>query len=166
MKNSKFKRGRGAEAPSSIEQVTERITMDPDNPIIRLCAEGMGEQALGNREAAEALFMRAWSEASDDFEACVAAHYLARCGEDEAAAFHWNEVALIRADRVDDERVRDFYPSLHLNMGYSYELRGDRVSARTHYLYAAARIAGLPEEPYTVMIRKGIEAGLERVGEA
>jgi tetratricopeptide (TPR) repeat protein len=139
--------------------------MDANNPIIRLCAEGMGEQALGNREAAEALFMRAWNEASDDYEACIAAHYLARCREDQAEASHWNEVALTRADRVDDERVRDFYPSLHLNMGHSYELRGDRASARRQYELAATRIDELPEDPYTVMIRKGIAAGLERVEE-
>lgn len=140
--------------------------MDPDNPIIRLCAEGMSEQALGNREAAEALFTQAWNDASDDYEACVAAHYLARCRDDHDEAFNWNEVALSRADRVDDERVRGFYPSLHLNMGHSYELRGDRASARRQYERAAARIDELPEEPYTAMIRKGIAAGLERVGEA
>ncbi|MGW0983925.1 hypothetical protein ACWD33_24265 [Streptomyces xiamenensis] len=57
--------------------------MDPENPVVRLCARGM---ANDDGE----LFLRAWEVASDDYERCVAAHYVARtratAGEREWAA--------------------------------------------------------------------------------
>jgi hypothetical protein len=50
--------------------------MNPDNPVVRLCAEGMNAEGEGRPDEAKRLFQQAWDESTDDFQACVAAHYL------------------------------------------------------------------------------------------
>lgn len=99
--------------------------MDPENPIVRLCVEGMRMEAEGNSEVARSHYQRAWDTAADDYEACIAAHYLARQQENDHEALHWNQEAIRRAEAADDERMESFYPSLYLNMGKSYEEAGE-----------------------------------------
>ena len=137
--------------------------MDPTNPIIKLCAEGMQAEFAGQLEAARALFSQAWDTAQDDFEKCVAAHYLARHQPSPAEMLRWNQESLARAEAVADERVREFYPSLYLNLGYSYETLGDYAAARRHYDLAAERLADLPEGPYSEVVRGGVANGLTRI---
>jgi hypothetical protein len=73
------------------------------------------------RRDARLLYQQAWDVSTDDYEACIAAHYLARCQDDPAESLRWNQPALSCADLVNDERVRDFYPSLYLSLGRAYE---------------------------------------------
>jgi tetratricopeptide (TPR) repeat protein len=108
------------------------------------------------------LFEKAWDAHTDDFEACVAAHYVARHQPDQKATFRWNEESLRRADAVGDERVRGFYPSLHLNMGRSYESLGDLEKARRHYEVAAEGLDDVPPGPYGDVVRHGIAEALRR----
>jgi tetratricopeptide (TPR) repeat protein len=136
--------------------------IDPNNPVVKLCAEGMRAESEGRNEAALRLFTQAWEASQDDYEACVAAHYLARQQTTPQDALRWNEEALRRAEAVSDERVEGFYPSLYLNMGYAYEVLGRRVEAMRYYEQAAARVAGLPEGPYGDLVRDGIARGLQR----
>jgi Flp pilus assembly protein TadD len=44
---------------------------------------------------------------------------------------------LEKAEAVGDERVQDFYPSLYLNLGHSYELVGDQAEAQRYFELAA-----------------------------
>ncbi|MFI0785470.1 hypothetical protein ACH4Q6_07735 [Streptomyces lydicus] len=88
------------------------MPVDPELPVVRLCVEGMQAEAEGRAEAALELFQRAWDTATDDYEACIAAHYLARHQKSPEDTLRWNQECLDRADRVGDERVRGFYPSL------------------------------------------------------
>lgn len=136
--------------------------MDPNNPVIKLCVEGMQAEAEGRNEDAHNLFMQAWEASTDDYEACVAAHYVARHQSPEDA-LHWNQVALARAEAVGDEKVQGFYPSLYLNLGHSYEVIGNLAEARRHYELAAERVGDLAEDPYGNTVRKGIEAGRRRI---
>ena len=46
-------------------------------------------------------FERAWAARVDDFDACIAAHYLARVQPDAQATFEWNARALEHARLVD-----------------------------------------------------------------
>jgi len=137
--------------------------MDPDNPVVKLCAEGMQAEGENRPDDARELFEQAWALATDDYEACIAAHYVARHQRDAAAALHWNEVALRRAVAVADSRVAPFYPSLHLNLGRSLELAGDTVAACRHYVLAAERLDALPPSPYASLVRQGVAAGRARV---
>ena len=104
---------------------------------VQLCAEGTRAEFQGRLEPASALYMQAWEAAQDDYDACVAAHYVARFQATPEAVLRWNEEALTRADAVRDERVRDFYPSLYVNLGRAHEQLGHEAEARRYYQLAA-----------------------------
>ena len=137
--------------------------MDPDNPVVKLCAEGMKAEAEGRDDDARALFMQAWSESKDDYEACVAAHYVARHQKSTEDKLRWDREALKRAELTGDDRVRGFYPSLYLNLGHSYELLGDLAEAERYYDLAADRIGDLPAGRYRSMVEIGIAEGRKRL---
>lgn len=95
-------------------------------------------------EEAHQLYTQAWELAGDAYDACVAAHYVARMQTDIGEKLRWNLIALEKANAVGDERVTSFYPSLYLNLGKAYELMGEADKARTYYDLAAA--LGLPHQ--------------------
>ncbi|GAB7032232.1 hypothetical protein AB0G35_02340 [Streptomyces sp. NPDC021749] len=118
--------------------------MNPELPVVRLCGEGMQAEAEGRAEAARELFQRAWDIAADDYEACIAAHYLARHQKSAEETLRWNQECLDRADRVADERVREFYPSLYLNMAHAYRRLDRPALAHYFFLRAAERASDAP----------------------
>jgi hypothetical protein len=132
--------------------------LDPANPVIRLCAEGMA----GDPTA----FERAWEARVDDYDACIAAHYLARVQPDARASLEWNRRALAHARRVEADRVRGFMPSLLLNVGKALEDAGEHATARATYLEAAECLDALDDDGYGAMVRRGVASGLARVGGA
>jgi tetratricopeptide (TPR) repeat protein len=140
--------------------------MDTDNPVVRLCMEGMAAEAQGRFEAARELFKQAWSISQDDYDACMAAHFLARHQDSPQATFEWNQEALNRANAVGDDRVQSFYSSLYLNLGHSYETLGALAEARKCHQMAADRLADVPEGPYKDMLRNGIARGRKRTESA
>jgi hypothetical protein len=111
--------------------------MDLNNPVIQLCLAGTQAEFEGRLDAARAAYRQAWELAQDDYDACVAAHYVARLQSDPAVTLHWNQVALARAEAVGDDRVRSFYPSLYLNLGQSSEVLGNQAEAERFYALAA-----------------------------
>lgn len=141
------------------------VEIDPDNPVVRLCARGMQAECEGSNDVARRLFERAWAERTDDYDACIAAHHLARHQDSSQDILRWNQVALHHADAVGDERVRGFYPSLYLNLGHSYEQLGDPDQATRYYQLAAQRTDQLPEGPYGDMVREAIARGQRRIRE-
>ena len=50
--------------------------IDPHSPVARLCAEGMALE--GTPAEAMRRFEAAWSARTDDYDAAIAAHFLAR----------------------------------------------------------------------------------------
>ena len=111
--------------------------MDPANPVIRLCLAGTRAQFEGRAEAACTLFWQAWQAARDDYEACVAAHYVASCQTMPMATLHWHQEALTRATKADLEQVKSFYPSLYVNLGQAHKVLGHEAEARHYYVLAA-----------------------------
>jgi hypothetical protein len=140
--------------------------MDLDNPVVRLCGEGMQAESEGRAADAHALFRQAWYAATDDYDACVAAHYLARHQSTPEDTLRWNKECLDRADRVGDDRVRGFYPSLHLNMARAHSELGEQDEARVHYQRAAECLDDAPPGPYREGIRFAAAAGLRSADEA
>ncbi len=112
--------------------------MDTTNPVVQLCSAGTQAEFDARPDDACRLYVAAWEAATDDFGACVAAHYMARCQPDAQARLHWNQIALARAEAVGDERVQPFMPSLFVNLGYSYEELGQHEAAQHYYERAAA----------------------------
>ena len=136
--------------------------MDPNNPVVKLCAAGMTAEGEGRQTDARELFQQAWSESRDDFDACIAAHYAARHQATPEDELEWNRKALQRADLVGDDRVASFYPSLYLNLAHSLEELGRTVEACELYATAASRLEGQPESSYMQLVRSGIAAGRKR----
>ena len=138
--------------------------MDVDNPVVQLCAQGMTAEQDGRLEDARRLFWEAWEARADDFDACVAAHYVARLQEAPEDNLRWNQEALERATAVSDERVRGFFPSLHLNLGFSKERLGDTEGAKRHYELAVQGLDDLPPGPYGEMVRRRVADTPRRMG--
>jgi tetratricopeptide (TPR) repeat protein len=139
------------------------MQFDPNNNIIKLCAEGMSLECEGKKEAALQLFQQAWAEASNDFEKFTAAHYVARQQKSVADKLDWDQTALHHALKIKDEGMKGTYPSLYLNIGKGYEDLNDFESARANYALALSFTAFLPEDGYGQLIKGGILNGIERV---
>ena len=111
--------------------------MDLTNPVIKLCIEGSRAEFEHRHDDARALYQQAWEAHRDDYEACIAAHYLARFQESPEETLRWNELALEYAKAVQDERVKGFYPSLYLSLGHEHEILGNLDKAQKFYQLAA-----------------------------
>jgi hypothetical protein len=111
--------------------------MDLNNPVIQLCMAGTRAEFEHRPEDARVLYQQAWEARADDYDACIAAHYVARFQDSAEESLRWNQAALTHAQAVDDERVREFYPSLYLSLGRSYELTGRQAEAQRWYDLAA-----------------------------
>jgi hypothetical protein len=114
-----------------------RFSMDLTNPVIQLCIAGARAEFEHRLEDARTLYQQAWEARRDDYDACIAAHYVARFQDSVEESLWWNQVALDHANAVNDERVKDFYPSLYLSLGRSHELVGHQDEAQRYYALAA-----------------------------
>ena len=119
--------------------------MDINNPVVKLCIAGSQAEFEKKFDQARRLYLQAWEAAQDNFEACIAAHYVARLQEQPEDRLYWNTIALKRADMVDREQVQPFYASLYLNMGHSYEILGRQQEAEQYYNLAAS--LGINHQP-------------------
>jgi hypothetical protein len=138
--------------------------IDPDNPVVALCAAGMAVE--GDREQARTLFERAWSVRRDDYDASVAAHFLARHQATVAETLDWNERALLHAIRVTDGRAGEFFASLYLNVGDSYLAAGRFADADVAAERARANLDALPAGGYRNFVEYGIRGLVDRVAAA
>src|SRR4051812_22230456 len=129
--------------------------MDPENPVVKLCVAGMQAEGQGDHERARRVFAEAWELSSNDFEACIAAHYVARHQPTPEDTLRWNQESLRLAEAVGDRRVADFFPSLLLNPGHSHEALGQGEEAQRYYDLAAARAERLPRDRYGDIVRDG-----------
>jgi tetratricopeptide (TPR) repeat protein len=137
--------------------------MDPNNPVVKLCTQGIEVEMKGRRDEARSLFLQAWELRQDDVDACIAAHYVARHQDTPAETLRWNELALQHAISASTDSVRSFYPSLYLNLGKSYEDLGDTSRARELYEQGEQCIDGVPDGGYGEIVRQGLHNALQRV---
>ena len=141
------------------------MQFDPNNKIIKLCAEGMSLEGAGKKEEAAQLFRQAWDESTNDFEKITSAHYVARHQETVADKLKWDEIALQLALNINDETMKASYPSLYLNIAKCYEDLEDKTNALKHYELANSFAVLLPDDGYGKMIKSGIANGLKRVSQ-
>jgi tetratricopeptide (TPR) repeat protein len=139
------------------------MQFDPNNTIVKLCAQGMALEGEGKSEEALQLFQQAWNEATNDFEKFIAAHYVARHQNSVAEKLQWDETALDLALKINDPKMKGSYPSLYLNIAKCYEDMKDFDNARKNYQLALSYTNFLPDDGYGNMIRSGINKGIERV---
>ena len=137
--------------------------MDPNNPVVKLCAQGIEIEMQGRRDEARSLYLQAWELRQDDVDACIAAHYVARHQETPADTLRWNELALQHAISASADSIRSFYPSLYLNLGKSYEDLGNISRARELYEQGERCISDVPDGGYAEVVRQGLHNALQRV---
>jgi len=111
--------------------------MDSNNPVITHCIEGIWAEIENRFDDARLCYQKAWNSRTNDYEACIAAHYVARSQTTPEESLGWNLLALELAYAVTDEKIRNFFPSLYMSLGYSYESLGGKVQAQRYYRLAA-----------------------------
>lgn len=136
---------------------------DPENHIVKLCAAGMEMEFAGKPLEASRLFQQAWTEASTDFEKFTAAHYVARHQDSAEEKLKWDQKALELALGLNDEKVKNTFPSLYLNIAKGHEDLKEYELARKNYQMALSYVSLLPEDGYGRMISSGIMNGLKRL---
>lgn len=109
------------------------MEFNPNNPIVKLCLQGMGMDEQGNPEEAVELFLQAWSEAQYDFEKFISAHYVARLQQNAIDKLHWLETALQYALEINDDSVKSAFPNLYLNIAKCYEELNSPDQAKANY---------------------------------
>jgi len=77
----------------------------------------------------------------------------------------WNQRSLDFANAVADDRVREFYPSLYLNMGKAHEDIGNREAAKRFYEMAAGVVDRLGDGRYGKIVRDAVARARRRLAE-
>jgi tetratricopeptide (TPR) repeat protein len=129
--------------------------IDGDSVVARLCVAGMAVD--GDAVAAGALFRQAWDARRDDYEASIAAHFLARHQPSLDHALHWNRVAVEHAEAVTDERAKPLLASLYLNLADSYLALGDSARATIAAEQGVTALQFLPADGYRDFVSRGLE---------
>ncbi|CZR01057.1 dna/rna tunnel of bacterial dna dependent rna polymerase [Trichococcus flocculiformis] len=119
---------------------------NPNNKIIQLLLRGMGMEDSGKPEEASLLFLKAWSEATDDFERFIAAYYVARHQKNSSDKLKWFETSLQFALKLNDVAVKSAFPSLYLNIAKCYEALSDPDKAKK-YVALSHSYKGTPSDP-------------------
>jgi len=114
------------------------MEFNPNNNIVKLCLQGMEMEEKSQAEEASKLFLRAWDEATNDFEKFIAAHYVARHQKNIADKLKWLETALQLGLIINNDAVRSAFPSLYLNIGKCYEELNDPDKAKKNYELATS----------------------------
>ena len=131
------------------------MNIDPNNPVVALCAAGMAIE--GDADAARKLFDQAWAARTDDYDASIAAHFVARHQQTEADRLHWNRIAVEHAERVDDGRAKSLMASLYLNLADSLRATGDVAGAAQTVARARTHLVDLPQDGYRSFVELGID---------
>jgi hypothetical protein len=139
------------------------MQFDPDNNVVKLCAQGMEKESEGKTDEAAKLFLNAWNEATNDFEKFTAAHYVARHQITVTDKLKWDEIALGSALKINNNEMKSGYPSLYLNVAKCYEDLKDFDNAKRNYDLALSYSHFLPDDGYGRMIKSGINNGLDRI---
>jgi hypothetical protein len=138
------------------------IPLDADNEVVRLCVAGVEAEQRGDGELATERYTAAWEASSNDLEACVAAHYLARVQAAADARLRWNELALERAVAAGSPDA--FMASLELNVGAAHEAIGNLELAALHYDAASQALDRLQDDALATSLRGPVRRAVERIG--
>ena len=130
------------------------MPIDPNNPVVLLCAAGMERD--GEPEEARRLFQHAWDARRNDYDAAIAAHYLARHQPTPDETLRWNSLAVTHAERVGDGRTTELFPSLYLNLASSLTALGRLDEARAIIARAKEHLESQRADGYRDFLAYGI----------
>jgi rifampin ADP-ribosylating transferase len=138
------------------------MEFDPNNPVVKLCAQGMDMEGQNKLEEAGKLFYQAWEIAANNHEKFTAAHYVARHQKNVRDKLKWDEISLQLAMKINDGPVKQAFSSLYLNIAKCHEDLKDFDNARKNYQSALSYAHLLPDNGYGNLIKGGIMKGIER----
>jgi hypothetical protein len=109
--------------------------LDLDSRTAQLCLEGTQAEFERRVDDARGLFLAAWEARTDDYDAAMAAHYVAHLESDPDEALRWHLLALRHAQM--DERSAEFMGPLLVSLGGAYEAIGDAAEAKRFFELAS-----------------------------
>ncbi len=109
------------------------MEFSPNNIVVKLCIQGMDMEEKGKPGEAGELFLRAWNEATDDFEKFIAAWYVARSQKNTSDKLKWHETALHLALSINSEALTAAFAPLYVNIAKCYEDLGDLDKAKKNH---------------------------------
>jgi tetratricopeptide (TPR) repeat protein len=139
------------------------MTIDSNNAVVALCAAGMAIE--GDVPAARRLFEQAWEVRRDDYDASIAAHFLARHQTTVEDRLAWNIRAARHIEVVAGDRARELKASLYLNLADAYLAVGNSAEARAAIGRAAESLDDLPVDGYRDFVKRGIDGLVRRLDE-
>jgi rifampin ADP-ribosylating transferase len=108
------------------------MEFSPNNPVVKLCLQGMAMEETGKPEEASKLFLQAWNDATNDFEKFISAYYVARHQNNVSDRLKWLETALHFALTINNDTVKSAFPSLYSRIAQCYEELSDPDQAKKH----------------------------------
>jgi hypothetical protein len=109
--------------------------MDLASRSAQLCIAGTQAEFERRIDDARRLFLAAWEARTGDYDAAMAAHYVAHLEPDPRDALRWHVLALEHARR--DDRSAEFMGSLLVSLGGAYAAIGDAAQAERCFELAA-----------------------------
>ena len=137
-------------------------TIDPTNSVVALCVAGIAVE--GTPAEALRLFEQAWSARRDDYDAAIAAHFIARHQLSPTMTLHWTTLAVRHAEAVEDGRAAGLFASLYLNLADAQADVGDAAAGAESVRRATAHLAALPSGGYRELVALGIRRLAARLG--
>lgn len=136
--------------------------MDFSNQIVQLCAAGIEAESHECFREARVLFLQAWIKSTDDREACIAAHYVARHQADLEDALRWHQLALARLTVAaeHDDAMLPWFALYHANVAKAHAELGERESAHHHFTMASRYLPLVAQGPFRVRLEFRISRGL------
>lgn len=97
------------------------MEFSPFNTVVKLCLQGMSLEEKNEPEEACKMFMQGWSEATNDLEKFLAAHYISRHQKTVSDRLEWLNTTLKYALKINDDTVKTALPGLYVNIAKCYE---------------------------------------------
>jgi hypothetical protein len=125
------------------------VEFNPNNPIVKLCLQGMALEESDKPDEAGRLFLQAWEETTNDFEKFIAAYHIARGQINIRGKLKWLETTLELALKINNDTVIAAFPFLYENIAKCYETLNDRDKAiKNHELAKSCRVTPRDKGPF------------------
>jgi hypothetical protein len=136
------------------------MEFSPDNPVVKLCLQGMGMEEKGLQQEAGKLFLQAWNEATQPFERFMTAWFLARSQLQLADKLRWMEAALRAGLEIRDGSVKSALSALYSNIAQCHEkLNHPDQADRNRALAASIDDAPADDGPFYHGTRADLQVG-------
>lgn len=108
------------------------MEFSPNNPVVKLCLQGIACEEKGSAVEARRIFTEAWNQASENLDKFLSAFFLGRVQENASEKLKWFEVSSELASKINDDSVRSALPTLYQSIAKCFEEQHDFVNAKNN----------------------------------